>query len=136
MRPSAPRNPALAVPCLVALAAALAATLSCIHRGRPPATLGGCTLCHVDIADKHRPSRHYTAAVGCITCHGPSRPHVEDENNEVKPDRTFPRHDIDELCAGCHLDTCRHTQARQRHAPPQTCADCHGAHAARLPARH
>ena len=119
---------------LLSLAAVLGLVLSCI-RGRPnPALLGGCQICHVDIVDKLRGTRHERAAIGCITCHGRSRAHVEDENNEVKPDRVLKGFDIDEHCNACHLDTCPQTQTRRHHKPPRTCAACHDVHAARLPA--
>lgn len=130
----------MALPAGVALALG-ALALACVARPDPPpppslsATLGGCPICHIDVVEKRRGSKHERKGIGCITCHGTSQKHLEDENNEVKPDRAFAPADIDDFCAGCHLDTCPQSQAKQRRVPPKNCAACHGAHRARIPAR-
>ena len=124
---------------LVSLAAA--SVLSCIFRGAgttsPSATLGGCTICHVDVADELAGALHQKkAGIACVTCHGHSKGHVQDENNEVKPDRVFARHQIDPLCDGCHFESCHHAETNKRlpaGTKRRTCADCHGAHTARIP---
>ena len=132
MAQSAIGNRQSAIICL-ALAASLGLAASCMKRWPEPALLGGCQICHIDVADQLEGTEHARAAIGCITCHGRSKPHIEDENNEVKPDHIFKGPDIDDHCNTCHLDTCPQTQAHKRHKPPKTCAACHGAHAARLP---
>lgn len=112
--------------------------VSCVKppRGRPATTLlGGCTLCHVDSADDLADTEHEQHGVGCVTCHGLSKKHVQDDNNEAKPDRVFARDTIDELCGGCHYASCEHAETTMRlpqGARRRTCADCHGAHKVRL----
>jgi hypothetical protein len=96
-------------------------------KGNP---LAGCQLCHVDVEDEYVKSRHFRGNVACAKCHGPSKKHAADENNEVKPDEVFARTDVDRLCGRCH--TC------SRKVPPawlrflrgrrQVCTECHGAH--------
>jgi hypothetical protein len=92
--------------------------------------LAGCTLCHVDVEDEYVESEHFHEKVACIECHGPSKGHVADENNEVKPDEMFARKDVDRLCSECH--DC------ERKIPPgwsdlplkkrKVCSECHVAH--------
>jgi len=123
---------------VVAAGSALVAALSCAPRSTRPrnTTLGGCVICHVDIADALARTKHERASIGCVTCHGLSKGHVKDENNEVKPDRVFPRHEIDPWCDGCHFTTCSHAEADKplpKGARRRTCVDCHGAHNARIP---
>ena len=85
---------------------------------------GGCDMCHVDVADDVVGTRHQAKGVGCVKCHGRSVAHVRDENNEVKPDRIFPRNRIDAFCNTCHK--CSRSDA----AKPirKVCTDCHGTH--------
>ena len=102
----------------------------------PMEALSRCTVCHVDVADAFAGSKHRQKGIGCTRCHGLSKRHVEDENNEVKPDRVFRRHEIDRWCGGCHFGSCKHGEAEglpARGNPRRTCADCHGAHGARIP---
>ena len=120
------------------LASGAITALSCLGRPGPPnrPALSGCVVCHVDVADEIKGSLHEKGGIGCTTCHGHSKAHVQDENNEVKPDRVFPRHEIDPFCTGCHLDSCAHAQTKHLGPPAtprKTCANCHGAHRARIP---
>ncbi len=95
---------------------------------------GGCEMCHVDVEDELVESVHYTEGVGCVKCHGPSEGHSADENNDVKPDRTYAKEAIDEFCGDCH--EC----SRPRVAAPPTaqqteraiCTQCHDAHSLTL----
>jgi len=124
-------------PAALGALASVVATFSCIGTHVRPlsATLGGCTICHVDMADDLAGSKHEKAGIGCVTCHGHSKGHVEDENNEVKPDRLFARREIDRFCNGCHLATCPRAQTEERlpvGVNRKTCADCHGAHEVRI----
>jgi hypothetical protein len=95
-----------------------------------PNPMAGCTLCHVDIGDLFAGSKHESAAIGCTTCHGPSKGHVADENNDVKPDEMFARNDVDRICGTCHECT-RRIPAGWENLPVeqrQVCTECHGSH--------
>ncbi len=123
---------------LIALVGPLAGG-SC-HRGNPEpipmGALSGCTVCHVDVANAFAGSKHRQKGIDCTRCHGLSKGHIEDENNEVKPERVFRRHEIDRWCDGCHFRSCKHAEGVAVLSPAskrRTCADCHGAHSARIP---
>ena len=95
-----------------------------------PNPLAGCSLCHVDVEDEYVDTTHFEESVGCKTCHGPSKGHLADENNEVKPDEMFARKDVDRLCAECHeCDRPEPTKtARGKDKKLLVCIDCHGHH--------
>ena len=59
----------------------------------PRSTAGGPVEAY-EMAD----SKHLAQGIGCTKCHGPSKEHVADEINEVKPDHTFTREQIDSFC--------------------------------------
>ena len=124
-----PRS-ALAGAALAALLAAILALPSCARRpaNRSGGTLGGCAICHAVAASALAHSKHAAGRVTCVTCHGPSRAHLEDENNTVKPDRVFSRQNTDAFCLKCHRHHCPHASAGGK-----TCAECHGAHGVRVP---
>lgn len=98
----------------------------------PQNPLGGCGMCHVDVMDELAGTRHFAHGVGCIRCHGPSKPHLADENNEVKPDRVYTKKTVDAFCASCHKCSRPHATLTTSPAKPQTCVDCHGAHKLRF----
>jgi hypothetical protein len=87
-------------------------------------------MCHIDVADKVAGTRHQAKGVRCIKCHGTSLGHVQDENNQVKPDRIFTRRGIDNFCGTCHA--CSRTKGMAHAAIPagngRVCTQCHGAH--------
>jgi len=92
--------------------------------------LAGCTLCHVDIEDEYVESEHFEEKVACIECHGPSKGHIADENNEVKPDEVFARKDVDRLCSECH-DCGRKIPPGWSDLPldkRKVCSECHVSH--------
>jgi hypothetical protein len=95
--------------------------------------MGGCAMCHVDVLDDFAGTKHEAEGVGCTVCHGPSDAHTKDENNEVKPDITFTRKDIDAFCSDCHQ--CTRPKAAALATRPsaelKVCIDCHGAHQTR-----
>ena len=91
--------------------------------------VGMCGTCHVDVVDDFAGSLHQAEDVGCVECHGPSEGHVEDENNEVKPEEVFARADVDRLCGECHR--CPDPAAKREPGPGEkhkVCIDCHGPH--------
>ncbi len=92
--------------------------------------LAGCTLCHVDVEDEYVESDHFHEKVACTECHGPSKGHLADENNDVKPDEMFARKDTDRLCSECH-DCSRTIPPGWTDLPldkRQVCSECHVAH--------
>ena len=99
-----------------------------------PNPLAGCSLCHVDVEDEYVGTEHFKESVGCKTCHGPSKGHLADENNEVKPDEMFARKNVDRLCAECHdcdrPEPTKTLKGKDKNAP--VCIDCHGHHDQKL----
>jgi formylglycine-generating enzyme required for sulfatase activity len=78
-------------------------------------------------------SKHNTITNGerlpnCTGCHGPSKGHVADEQDGVKPDRIPRGDDIAALCMGCHQVGCPQTDKTAG------CQDCHHPHALVNPA--
>lgn len=92
--------------------------------------LGGCGMCHVDVEDEFIGSLHDTEAVGCVKCHGPSKGHSADENNDVLPDHIFAGKEIDKMCEECH--ECSRSGPRSldvgADGQRKLCTECHGAH--------
>jgi len=142
MRDASPRRWVPIKVCVGALSLVVVSALSCgdpvgspgspLFQGGDPAEaesvaanpFGGCDMCHIDVADEVVGTRHQAKGVGCVKCHGRSLAHVRDENNEVKPDRVFPRNRIDAFCSTCHKCS------RPAAAKPgrKVCTDCHGTH--------
>ena len=92
---------------------------------RAPNSLGGCGMCHVDVIDDFKGTKHLAAKVACVACHGPSDGHAADENNDVKPDQVFARKDADRLCSRCHKCS---RPTPEPPPKPSVCTDCHRAH--------
>ena len=93
--------------------------------------LSGCVMCHVDVEDEYLHSKHHSVAkISCVACHGPSKGHVADENNEIKPEETFARQDIDRLCGRCHECPQKAGASPTETSSPdyKVCTDCHAAH--------
>jgi hypothetical protein len=92
--------------------------------------LAGCQQCHVDVETKYVKSLHFKGKVACMDCHGPSKGHLADENNEIKPDKLFTRKNTDRLCGDCHACS-RPKLPPTTSQPPserKVCTDCHGSH--------
>ncbi|MFV2070320.1 MAG: hypothetical protein ACC645_25415, partial [Pirellulales bacterium] len=90
---------------------------------------GVCARCHVFSVLEWGFSGHVEADTDCQACHGPSRGHVLDERNEVKPDRTLDnKARVTGLCRSCHEEGCPTSKELK------TCHSCHHAHALIHPA--
>jgi len=90
---------------------------------------GVCARCHVVSVLEWGISGHGKKGhPDCQGCHGPSRGHVADERNGVKPDRLPRGAEIASLCAGCHAPQCPKTSAAGE------CQKCHHVHALLNPA--
>lgn len=92
----------------------------------PDNPLAGCEQCHVDVEKDYVGGTHYKEKVGCTNCHGASKGHLADENNEVKPDELFARQDVDRLCGKCH--ECFRDEGADPPGTDNVCTDCHGSH--------
>jgi formylglycine-generating enzyme required for sulfatase activity len=84
---------------------------------------GVCARCHVISVVEWGVARHWKSGTNCISCHGPSKGHVIDERNNIKPDRMPRASAIAGLCLDCHKDGC--PKSRRKAA----CQDCHHVHA-------
>ena len=76
---------------------------------------GVCARCHVSTALEWGIARHSTITnrtrlPNCTGCHGPSKGHVMDEENGIKPDRVPRGAAIAALCVECHEDGCPKTE--------------------------
>ena len=71
---------------------------------------GVCARCHVNVVLEWGISVHYEEEKNCQDCHGRSKAHVENERNEVKPDRIPRGEQIAGLCARCHEEGCPETE--------------------------
>jgi len=90
---------------------------------------GVCARCHVVSVLEWGISRHVAAKTTCQKCHGPSKEHVANERNEVKPDRLPRGAQIARACTSCHEAGCPKTQQAV------SCQKCHHVHALIDPAK-
>jgi formylglycine-generating enzyme required for sulfatase activity len=84
---------------------------------------GVCARCHVISVVEWGMSVHRKAATGCTACHGASPGHIQDERNNVKPERVPQGNAIAGLCAECHKDGC------PKSGHKAGCQNCHHYHA-------
>ena len=91
------------------------------------ADAGVCARCHVNIVLEWGISTHKEVGTACQECHGASDGHIENERNEVKPDRIPRGPQIATLCATCHEDGCPST------SKTADCQSCHHVHALSSP---
>ena len=86
-----------------------------------------CSMCHVNVEIEilKAKTKHMEAGVDCITCHGLSIGHIQDEINEVKPDRVITETTMNSFCGECH-DCSIHDK---KQLSLKVCTDCHDAHA-------
>ncbi len=115
--------------CLSRFAAALAASLFFfLSSVRPQAKddlspAHACARCHLHSIVEWGVSAHRQAGVACTNCHGASAGHVEDERNNIKPDRLPRGARVAALCLDCHRQGCPSTKRRDG------CQACHHVHA-------
>jgi hypothetical protein len=99
---------------------------------------GPCFVCHVNYEAEPLASRHAAANVGCVSCHGPSYAHRNDENNTTPPDIMYPPDKTDAACHKCHashdvpaakiVTLWLKRYPHKRDARRIVCTDCHGEH--------
>jgi len=93
------------------------------------ARAGACARCHVFSVLEWGLSGHLDTDTDCQACHGPSRGHVLDERNEVKPDCALDNETkVTGLCRSCHEEGC------PRSNELESCQSCHHVHALLHPA--
>jgi nitrate/TMAO reductase-like tetraheme cytochrome c subunit len=102
-----------------------------------------CLICHMDFAREELSVKHDEAGIGCISCHGDSLAHGDDELNITPPDKLFGRAEIERFCKGCHATHIEgkvydefvkkwHSKRRPNGRmilDDSVCTDCHGDHA-------
>ena len=93
-----------------------------------------CSMCHVNVEIEilKAKTKHMEAGVDCITCHGLSIGHIQDEINEVRPDRVITKTTTNSFCDGCHDSSAGHDE---KMISRMVCTDCHDAHATFIPAQ-
>jgi hypothetical protein len=97
-----------------------------------------CFVCHVNYQKEPLAAGHAKQGLSCVTCHGDSFAHRNDENNTTPPDTMYPPDHISKKCGECHKThdaPARKVIARwQKRCPDKTdpktivCTDCHGQH--------
>ncbi|MCP4452451.1 MAG: cytochrome c3 family protein [Planctomycetes bacterium] len=97
-----------------------------------------CFVCHVNYQKEGLAAKHAKMGFSCVTCHGDSFAHRNDENNTTPPDIMYPANQIGKKCLTCHKThdaPARKVIARwQTRCPDKTdpktilCTDCHGQH--------
>ncbi|MHC4154067.1 MAG: cytochrome c3 family protein [Planctomycetota bacterium] len=102
-----------------------------------------CLICHMDFDSEELSVKHDEAGIGCISCHGASLAHGDDELNITSPDKLFGRAEIERFCKGCHRthvkgkvydDFVKQWHSKRRPngrmiLDDSVCTDCHGNHA-------
>ncbi|MFQ6131949.1 MAG: cytochrome c3 family protein [Armatimonadota bacterium] len=95
-----------------------------------------CYMCHIPFVREELSREHLRAEITCLTCHGPSAGHVNDEDiGATKPDITYEREGVNAYCRLCHEDhdvppedvVARWLERKLTTSPP-VCTDCHGTH--------
>ncbi|MGC8642965.1 MAG: ammonia-forming cytochrome c nitrite reductase subunit c552, partial [Isosphaeraceae bacterium] len=97
-----------------------------------------CFVCHANFRKEELASTHASNGVGCVSCHGPSIKHRNDEANIIPPDIMIPTETLEASCTRCHK---RHDVAPrlvvERFLARNTghtdlknliCTSCHGEH--------
>ena len=95
-----------------------------------------CYVCHMTYVKEELSTLHLKEKIDCITCHGVSAGHANDENvGATKPDITFKREQVGASCRECHADHNASPEAViaqwiELGSPKQApvCTDCHGKH--------
>ena len=101
-----------------------------------------CYVCHANYEEEPLARLHGEHGIGCLTCHGESFAHRNDENNTTPPDIMWPLEAIGPTCRTCHethdapavLVVGAWLERRARRADPEiiVCTDCHGEHRMRV----
>jgi hypothetical protein len=117
--------------CLVAPLALFAGDLPDDWEGAFEGNPGSCSMCHTnfEIVMLKSKTKHLDANVNCITCHGQSFGHIENEINEVKPNRVIDETMMVSFCTGCHTGSIHPS----KQFDTMVCTKCHDAHGTVVP---
>jgi len=120
----------LAVAAVAGVVAAMAGAASCrLGRSASEAMASNvCYECHIDFRAEELVAVHETHGVTCVRCHGPSRPHMEDEERKTPADATFRAKAMGVFCLTCHKGARDHAAEVAKAETPRTCTQCHGSH--------
>jgi len=95
------------------------------------ADTGSCTECHAPEAAKAAAAGH--AGIGCESCHGPLRLHVDSSRGTYVATREIVA-PTDELCLRCHTSTVGRPEGLRQVTPADhyapVCLQCHDPHTA------
>jgi len=58
-----------------------------------------CYTCHLGLQHEPITAQHVVKGVTCMSCHGPSVEHMQDEMQVTKPDRLFGRGEVNDMCS-------------------------------------
>lgn len=103
----------------------------------PLSVNANCYVCHTTFVREEISKWHFAEQITCVSCHGLSAAHANDENiGATKPDITYRRDQIDAMCSKeCHTqhdvpagEVLARFQERKPAASPVVCTDCHGHH--------
>lgn len=97
-----------------------------------------CHDCHGNFREELLSVTHAKVDVTCVTCHGESRAHADDEDNTTPPQVMYLREAIGKKCGECHKkhnSSAAKVVARWQERGLQNlkpadlaCTDCHGKH--------
>jgi hypothetical protein len=92
-----------------------------------------CLDCHAEYEEEKLTLKHVDIGVGCATCHGVSKKHLDDEDCETAPDVMFVKEAIITFCMECHpveqlSEKKQHLKllAKEGVLKNKTCVNCHG----------
>ena len=101
-----------------------------------------CFVCHANYKAEPLVGWHAAVNLGCVTCHGKSYAHRNDENNTTPPDIMYPVDEIDRSCRKCHtthnvpaakvIVRWQQRRSNKTHLKIIVCTDCHGTHRLKL----
>jgi formate-dependent nitrite reductase cytochrome c552 subunit len=97
-----------------------------------------CFVCHANFRKEELASSHAANGVGCVSCHGRSTNHRNDEANVIPPDIMFPTETLDASCARCHeghdveprrvVERFLAKTSGRMELKSLVCTNCHGEH--------
>jgi hypothetical protein len=107
-------------------------------KGEKAADNSSCLVCHANFRKEELASTHASHSVRCVSCHGPSVAHRNDEANIIPPDIMIAAEKLDASCGRCHAGhdvEPRAVVARflekssgQMDLKNLVCTNCHGQH--------